>query len=201
MEYYGKSPAPDPLIPTGDGQFLTTEAIYETSVQEMYTFCKDNSFISLWLYLWTEWYSDLKWKLWARSSCTDMISILKTTMFIEGHWKVIKRDFLYKFFRPRIDLVVYILMKKVVIHQQRKLQQIQIGREKLEWIKDFKSEWKNLSKRHINNMYATNMSQWVCGCPYYLTSRFNICKHLVHLKGSIIPEFFNHVKRNSQPPF
>ena len=104
------------LIPTGDGQFLPTEAIYETSVQEMYTFCKDNSFISLWSYLWTEWYSDSKWKLWAQSSCTDMISILKTTMFVEGHWKVIKRDFLYKFFRPRIDLVVYILMKKVVIH-------------------------------------------------------------------------------------
>jgi hypothetical protein len=30
-------------------------------------------------------------------SCADMIPILKTTMFIEGHWKVIKRDFLYNF--------------------------------------------------------------------------------------------------------
>ena len=122
-------------------------------------------------------------------------------MFVEGHWKVIKRDFLYKFFQPRLDLVIYILMEKVVIHQQRKLQQIQIGREKPEWIKDFKFEWKKLSKREINNMYATNVTQWICGCSYYLTSRFNICKHLVYLKGSVTPEFFNNVKRNFQPPF
>ena len=106
-----------PLIPTDKGQFLTANVIYETSVQEMYTFCKNNSLISLWSYLWTEWYSGQRWKLWARSSCADMISILKTTMFVESHWKVIKRDFLYKFFHPRLDLVVYILMEKVVVHQ------------------------------------------------------------------------------------
>ena len=58
-----------------------------------------------------------------------------------------------------------------------------------------------MSEQRINNTYATNVSQWVCGCPYYLTSRFNICKHLVHQKGSVTPEFFNNVKRNSQPPF
>jgi hypothetical protein len=80
-----------PLIPTSDGQFLTIDTIYEASVQEMYLFCKNNSLIS---YLWTEWYSNQKWKLWARSSCADMIPILKTTMFIEGHWKVIKRLFI-----------------------------------------------------------------------------------------------------------
>jgi hypothetical protein len=92
-------------------------------------------------------------------------------------------------------------MKKVTIHQQRKLQQIQIGREKPEWIKKFKSEWKKLTKQHINHMYGTNVNLWICGCPYYLTSRFNICKHLVYLKGSVTPEFFDNVKRISQPPF
>ena len=189
-----------PLIPTSKGQFLTKDTIYEASVHEMYTFCKNNCLISLWSYLWTEWYSDVKWKLWARSSCEDKISILKTTMFIEGHWKTIKRDFLYKFFRPRIDLV-YVLTKKVIIHQQRKLQQILIGREKPEWIKDLKSEWKKLSKQPINNTYITNVDQWICGCSYYLTSRFNICKHLVHQRGSVTPEFFNHIKRNWWPPF
>ena len=160
--------------------------IYEASVQEMYTFCKENSLISLWSYLWTEWYSNTKWKLWARSSCNDMFSILKTTMFVEGHWKTIKRDFLYKFFKPRMDLTAYTLTK-VIIHQQRKLQQIQIGREKPDWIKDFKFEWKQLSKRpiNVNNIYqyATNINNWTCGCPYYLTNRFSICKHLVYQKG------------------
>ena len=122
-------------------------------------------------------------------------------MFVEGHWKVIKRDFLYKFFRPCLDLVVYILMTKVISHQQRKLEQIQSGREKPEWIKEFKSEWKKLSTHQINNTYIIDVEKWICGCPYYLTSRFNICKYLIHEKGPVKPEFFEYLKRNHQPPF
>jgi hypothetical protein len=190
-----------PLIPTSDGQFLTKTTIREVAIQEMYTFCKENSLISLWCYLWGEWYSDQRWLLWARSACEDEISVLKTTMFVEGHWKVIKRDFLYKFFRPRLDLVLYILMTKVVVHQQRKLQQIRSGREKPEWIKQFKSEWKKLAKSPVTGTYITDTNQWVCGCPYYLTSRFGICKHLVQKKGDVTSEFFNHIKRNHRPPF
>jgi hypothetical protein len=190
-----------PLIPMCNGQFITRELIQEAAIQEIYTFCKENSLVSLWCYLWTEWYSDQRWLLWARSACENKLSILKTTMFIEGHWKVIKRDFLYKFFRPRLDLVVYIIISKVMTHQVRKLQQILTGREKPEWIKQFKSEWKMLSTRTINEAYVTNVDMWICGCLYYLTSRFGICKHLVQQKGSVTSEFFDHIKRNHQPPF
>ncbi|CAG8560412.1 3543_t:CDS:1, partial [Paraglomus occultum] len=65
----------------------------------------------------------------------------------------------------------------------------------------FKSEWKKLSDQPINHTYMTDLERWICGCPYYLTSRFNICKHLIHQKGRVPPEFFNQVKRNWQPPF
>jgi hypothetical protein len=197
----GKHLHQHPLIPTSDGQFLTKTTIQETAIQEMYSFCKQNSLISLWCYLWGEWYTDQRWVLWARSACEDKMSVLKTTMFVEGHWKVIKRDFLYKFFRPRLDLVLYILMTKVVTHQQRKLQQIKSGREKPEWVKQFKSEWKRLSTCPITQTYVTDTHQWICGCPYYLTSRFGICKHLVQAKGAVTSEFFNNVKRNCTPPF
>ena len=95
------------LIPTPDGLYLTSTEIREAAIQEMYEFCKKNSLVSLWSYLWTEWYSDKRWLLWARSVCEEKMSILKITIFVEGYWKVIKRDFLYKFFRPRLDLVVY----------------------------------------------------------------------------------------------
>ncbi len=100
-------------------------------------------------------------------------------MFVEGHWKVIKRDFLYKFFRPCLDLVIYILMTKVIVHQHRKLQQIQSGRERPEWIKQLKSEWKILSTRTINKIYVTDISQWICKCSFYLINRFCIYNHLV----------------------
>ncbi|CAG8642707.1 5010_t:CDS:1 [Paraglomus brasilianum] len=54
-----------------------------------------------------------------------------------------------------MDLVVYILMEKVVVHQERNLQQIYSGVEKPEWIKSFKSEWKKLSGQPINHRFGS----------------------------------------------
>ena len=90
------------------------------------------------MYLWKEWYGDGRWELWARSTY-DNISILKTTMFIEEHWKALKRGFLYKFFRPRLDLVTYIILLKMIPLQERKFQQILVGRESPDWKKQFKA--------------------------------------------------------------
>ncbi len=95
----------------------------------------------LWVYLWNEWYSPERWILWLRAGCDNKISILKTNMFVEGHWKVLKRDFLYKFFRPRLDLVVFIIMEQVIPHQQKKFEQIfVVKQEKADWWKAFKRE-------------------------------------------------------------
>jgi hypothetical protein len=69
--------------------------------------------------------------------------------------------------------------------------------------KAFKSEWKRLAKHDISNnfRYITDLDKWICGCLYYLTSRFFICKHLIQQKGETSPEFFNHIRRNNQYPF
>ncbi|GBC08232.1 hypothetical protein RclHR1_00080009 [Rhizophagus clarus] len=75
-------------------------------------------------------------------------------MFIEGQRKVTKSDFLYKFFRPRLNLTTY-----------------------------------------------KDVDKWICGCTYYLTSRFNICKHLIHQKSPVETKFFENLKRNHEPPF
>lgn len=191
-----------PLIPNLTGEYLTSTQIREQAVKEIYDFCKQNSLIRLWVYLWKEWYNDGRWELWARSAHKN-ISILKTTMFIEGHWKAMKRDFLYKFFRPRLDLVTYIILLKMIPLQRRKFQQILSGRESPDWKKEFKAEWKRLSKHNTDlvNTYATNIQNWVCGCPYFLTNRFMICKHLIQLKGAVNAEFFCKVQRNHSYPF
>ncbi|CAG8793302.1 43654_t:CDS:2, partial [Gigaspora margarita] len=57
--------------------------------------------------------------------------------------------------------------------------QIITGREKPEWVKQFKSEWRNLSTRTINEMYITDVDWWIC----------------------VSSEFFDRIKRNYQPPF
>ena len=177
-----------PLVPNKTGEYLTSVQIREQAVKEIYDFCKQYSLIRLWVYLWKEWYNDGRWELWARST-HENISILKTTMFIEGHWKALKRDFLYKFFRPRLDLVTYIILLKMVPLQKRKFHQILAGRENPDWKEQFKAEWKQPSKRNIENTYATNIQNWVCNCPYFLTNRFMICKYLVGVVDAFFTKF------------
>ena len=58
------------------------------------------------------------WILWARSVTPEEICIYKTTMLTESHWKVIKRDYLPKFFRPRLDLVAYIIVTRLIPHNE-----------------------------------------------------------------------------------
>jgi hypothetical protein len=124
-------------------------------------------------------------------------------MFVEAHWKVLKCDFLYKFFRPCLDLVVFVIMEQLIPLQQRKFEQIFLaGREKAEWRKAFKREWKELSKRTINhNTYLIDINNWVCGCFAFLTSRFFICKHLVQQKETVDNQFFDNVHRHHQYSF
>jgi hypothetical protein len=191
-----------PLIPTSDGQFISSNSIWAKAVEEIYTFCKQNSLSWLWVYLWNEWYNSDRWHLWFRAGCDDKLSIFETNMFVEAHWKVLKRDFLYKFFCPRLDLVVFIIMEQVIPHQQRRFEQMfLVKREKSEWRKPFKKEWKILENRPLNNdVYLTNVSYWICGCPAFLTNRFFICKHLVQQKGAVGVEFFDQVHRYRQYP-
>src|SRR5581483_10711582 len=150
-----------------------------------------------------EWYCPERWKLWLRAGCSNKISILKTNMFVEAHWKVLKRDFLYKFFRPQLDLVVFIIMKQVIPLQERRFQQLfAVEREKAEWRKAFKKEWRKLSTQTINHdTYLTDTDNWICGCPAFLTSRFLICKHLVRRKEVVEIEFFDKVHQHQQYPF
>jgi hypothetical protein len=120
-------------------------------------------------------------------------------MLIESHWKVIKRDFLPKFFRPRIDLLIYIIISRLIPHHQQQYQKYLSGRENVSWKKDFKKEWKKLEKSTINNFYLTDTTRWICGCLSFACSRFLICKHLVQKYGR--PESFQNIYRQGKYPF
>ena len=180
-----------PLIPTSDSQFQTSTAIYEAAIiiNEMYAFCRENSLIYLWslkqemvfVGVVCMWRKDLciKNDNVCRGTLESYIgqgtTILSTPSSIQVRkWscaiQLIKRDILYKFFQLCLDLV-YMLMTKVIPHQQRKLQQILSGRENPEWIKQLKSEWRRLAAQPINNAYITDVDGWICGCPYYLINR------------------------------
>jgi len=98
-----------PLIPNDENEFLTSDELWLLSVREMYDFCIQHGLKYVWAYMWTNWYKKEDWILWARAANPEIICLFKTTMLIEAHWKVIKRDFLPKFFRLCLDLVTYVI--------------------------------------------------------------------------------------------
>jgi hypothetical protein len=77
-----------------------------------------------------------------------------------------------------------------------------MGRERPDWRSTFKHEWKLLAKRQLSmEQYITDTHNWVCGCRYFLTNHFFLCKHLVKQKGEVNLKFFNTVIRNNSYPF
>jgi len=193
-----------PLIPNDDNKYFSINEIWIVSVKEMYSFCVEYDLRHVWGYLWTNWYQKEYWVLWARAANYELC-LFKTTMLIESHWKVIKRDFLPKFFRPRLDLVIFIIIKRLLPHYQQRQDRILQGREKPSWKKDFKKEWRKCEKHEKKeNTHVTIVEKWVCSCYAFLLSRWPICYHLVLLLQKDIGNdlaFFTNVKRQGIYPF
>jgi hypothetical protein len=191
-----------PLIPVENGEFLSYIDIWKLSTKEMYNFCYENDLKYAWAYMWCNWYRFDLWLLWARAATPDEICIFKTTMLVESHWKVVKRNYLSGFFRPRLDLVTFIIITRLIPHYEIMYNKYQIGREKAAWRKDFKKNWKDLAKKEFSGkLYYVNTDQWICSCPAFLTNRFFLCKHLVKSVNNIItPEFFDNVQRQGTYP-
>lgn len=95
-----------PLISDHNGTYRSPENIHRECITEMYSWCRARNYFRLWAYLYFNWYKPGQWELWARSANTKEIPVLKTTMIVESHWRKIKHDYLHRFNRPRIDLVV-----------------------------------------------------------------------------------------------
>jgi len=192
-----------PLIPNDANQYLMDNEIWLLSVHEMYEFCVQHDLKNVWAYLWMNWYQKTHWILWARAAHSQKICLFKTTMLVEAHWKVIKRDFLPKFFRPRLDLVVFIITNRLLPHHQRRYHQIVTGRETVSWRKDFKKEWKVLSKRDMQTAqtHVTDVTRWICSCRAFLLSRWPICYHLVLRTPNLNLDFFTTVIRQEVCPF
>ncbi|RIB08943.1 hypothetical protein C2G38_1982079 [Gigaspora rosea] len=148
----------------------------------MYDFCFENHLVILWAYLWSEWYKITRWILWARSAQTT-IPISKTNMLIESHWRVVKCCYLYRFNRPRLDYVVWIICTRLLPDQLIRLYQMGHGRIISSWFDDFKRDWRRLAATQIDDddhtHYFIDSARWICSCPSFLNSRFLICKHLL----------------------
>ncbi|KAJ3743841.1 hypothetical protein EV360DRAFT_13494, partial [Lentinula raphanica] len=159
-----------PLIP-GYAE-PSPEGIYSWAVKRMYNFCVEHDLRELWAYLWENWYRPPRWKLWTRSPSPE-IPRLRTTMINESHWRHIKHDFLHYFHKPRVDLLVWILVAKLTPTYQRKLEDLTVDKGRYRglacWRKVFKREWKKLEQMPITLPmrieYRPNIKRWACVEP------------------------------------
>jgi hypothetical protein len=53
----------------------------------------------------------------------------------------------------------------------------------------------------LNDAYRPDAKKWLCTCPFFVTSRFLICKHLVQRVHRVDPVFFLKAKRYRSVPF
>jgi hypothetical protein len=196
-----------PLIPLSKDTFLNSTDIYRHCVEEMYRFCHSRNLARLWGYLWTNWYNDKDWKLFARSSYSAAMPLARTTMITESHWRVLKYNYKYNYNRPRLDQLTQILVEQLIPDFQSKLAQYNRNRKFPAWWQNFKKDWNSVATVDIEpgmeDRYHVDVNNWVCSCRAYLNSRYLLCKHLVAKKNGsqFVPKYIETVRRHDYPFF
>jgi hypothetical protein len=131
------------------------------------------------------------------------------TTHYTSSWQKIKREYLIHFSRPRLDLLCWILIRKLLPLYYRKgstmFGPVARYRELPSWRKDFKREWRRCEKTAVTDpedpTYAPDPIRWTCTCKAFSRSRFLICKHVVQSCHTVPGIFFLQVKRARTTPF
>ncbi|KAJ7810341.1 hypothetical protein B0H13DRAFT_1504446, partial [Mycena leptocephala] len=142
-----------PSFPRNDPEesYISAEEIRRRAVLDLYQYCFKNNLSQVWAYMWNRWYCSKQWPLWSRAAC-EAIPRLKTTMIVESMWKHIKRRDLAQFNRPRLDLVLYLIIIGLLPRVLQTLAYIRglrrIGRPQAlaGWQADFKAAWVDMSR-------------------------------------------------------
>ena len=110
-----------PLLPECHAEPQTADHTHRDSVHEMYLHCKRNHLNEVWAYLWTNWYSPDKWKLWAQLAYPYAIPWKQTTMVVEAMWRNFKHGVLYNYNCLRVDFATFSLVTQALPAYRHKL--------------------------------------------------------------------------------
>jgi len=196
-----------PLLPERHGQQRDAELIHRDSVCESYLHCKNNHLREVWAYLWTNWYTPDKWKLWARSAHPHAIPRKRTTMVVEAMWRNFKHLVLYHYNRPRVDFATYALVTQALPAYRNKLVRIFDDPRKGRAVAlhgeqiPIKKAWLLLRDKKTNGKYDTKAHQWTCDCGLQKFHSYLLCKHLVQAVRRPHPDWWATLVRRHTPPF
>lgn len=153
----------------GVSSYRDASELHQKAAKEMYEYCVDNNLPEAWAYLFNRWYTEDWWKRWARASIPERIPLAKTTMMIEAHWRVLKRKHLLHHNQPRLNLLVWIIINKVLPPLLDKFSLCINSRPRhdcFRWEKEFSKEWRRLTRKSVHpgkiQEYGTDVSRWTC---------------------------------------
>ena len=123
-------------------EYETETEIHCHAVRDFLELCMRLQNPVLFRYLWSNWLRPFhqisrRWDLISVANC-DTVPFAQTTAYIESYWKILKHKYLKLFVRPRIDLLVYIVIRYVLPDKRRKWLQHTNTLELPWWYKSFK---------------------------------------------------------------
>lgn len=128
-------------------------------------------------------------------------------MGTENFWKQLKHNHLHHMLRPRLDLLVWILIVKVTPEYIARADILEdtyrLGRSKplSSYQKYFKSAWKKLAEVEVSeNTYITDITTWTCNCGQQKYHSQHLCKHLVQAVPPPPMRFWRQVVRRRTSP-
>jgi hypothetical protein len=102
--------------------------IWKQQVKEMHDACKQHGAQWAWEYLWRHWYREGRWPIWARAICPE-VPIINSNAIVESMWSVMKRRYLRKHSRAKLEFVIDIILNQwlpnveLLVMAHRSLQQ------------------------------------------------------------------------------
>lgn len=110
--------------------FDVGEDAWRNQNMEMYKLSEELGEPWAWEYLWKNWYRPLRWLIWAREM-SPMIPITQSNAAVESLWSVLKKGYLRKHCRPKLEFLMHIIIDQFMparvelIEEHRKFRRIE----------------------------------------------------------------------------
>ena len=100
-----------PIFTEPDSSRIHVREVWREQAAEMHDACKKLGESWAWEYLWNHWYRPERWKIWARAVCS-CIPIINSNSIVESLWSTLKRRYLRKHSRAKLEFLVDIIMNQ-----------------------------------------------------------------------------------------
>ena len=110
------------------GETLSIHQLEIEELAEIKSFPDQEGDNNLRQYMIENWYFRDSFVLWGRMHETA-IPLTNTTMYVEAHWSMIKKGVLKNYNRPGVDIVLFLIERKIMLKIKCEMTLLLRGRE------------------------------------------------------------------------